>query len=173
MLREWLASAMIMAYAGAATAGADMALPHPRGGDGEACAAQASGPAMRIAVSGFKDNKGNVRVQLYSDKPEEYLAKGAKLRRIEMPAPADEEATAEICVAVPVAGEYAIIVMHDRDGDGKASPFSDGFAVPGVDKMKMRKPTYEEGRVVVGEEIVDIAVNLQYLTGNKRRRGAP
>ncbi|RME67792.1 MAG: DUF2141 domain-containing protein, partial [Alphaproteobacteria bacterium] len=132
----------------------------------------APGPAMRLSVAGFKDNQGILRVQLYSDKPEEYLEKGKKLKRIEVPVPDDATATAQVCMAVPAPGEYAIIVMHDRNGDGKASPFSDGFGLPGGEKMKLRKPKYEEGRVTVGKEVVDIAIDLQYLTGNNTPRRA-
>lgn len=167
-------AALLVLYPATLSAAANIAVP---GGDvaaneADACAPDALGPAMRLAVSGFRDNKGVVRVQLYADKPEEYLEKGKRLKRVEVPAPENENDVAEICMAIPAPGEYAIIVMHDRDGDGKASPFNDGFGLPGGEKMKLRKPKYEEGRVVVGEQVIDIPVKLQYLTGNNRPRGA-
>jgi len=169
--RQAMAALMGLMAAGHVWA-ADMAVPGHLGDDGPACAVAAPGPAMRLSVAGFKDNQGILRVQLYSDKPEEYLEKGKKLKRIEVPVPDDATATAQVCMAVPAPGEYAIIVMHDRNGDGKASPFSDGFGLPGGEKMKLRKPKYEEGRVTVGKEVVDIAIDLQYLTGNNTPRRA-
>lgn len=166
------AAALLAAWPAALWAASDIAVPGDAVSETEACAAGAAGPAMRLAVTGFKDNKGIVRVQLYPDTPEDYLEKGKRLKRIDVPAPDDENAAAEICMAVPAPGEYAIIVMHDRDGNGKASPFSDGFGLPGEQKMKLRKPKYEEGRVIVGQEVIDIPVKLQYLTGDNRPRGA-
>jgi uncharacterized protein (DUF2141 family) len=92
------------------------------GPDAAACRSTASGPAALVIVSGFKNRNGLVRVQLYGANPNDFLAKGKYLRRVELPISA---ASMQVCVALPGSGLYAIAVRHDADGDGK-SGWSDG-----------------------------------------------
>jgi uncharacterized protein (DUF2141 family) len=92
------------------------------GPDAAACRSNASGPAALVNVSGFKNRSGMVRVQLYGANPNDFLAKGKYLRRIELPVSAG---AMQVCVALPGNGVYAIAVRHDADGDGK-SGWSDG-----------------------------------------------
>src|SRR5437763_5542588 len=63
-------------------------------------------PAVLVSINGFKVRAGRLRVQLYGDNPDSFLAKGAKLRRIDVPV--TPSGPMNICVAVPRPGTYAI-----------------------------------------------------------------
>ena len=150
-----------------------LALPHEETIEGNVFAARCdvtgSLPAVRLKIHDLRDDKGSIRVQLYNDDPEAFLAKGTKLLRIEVPAPTDGE-NADICIPLETAGTYAIFVMHDRDGDGKADVFSEGFGISNNPKLKLRKPRHDEAAFNIGDEILDMDINMQYFGGNNRRR---
>src|SRR5687768_4619744 len=55
------------------------------GPDAASCREGASEPAVLVNVTGFKNRAGRVRVQLYGSNPSDFLAKGRKLRRIDLP----------------------------------------------------------------------------------------
>ena len=128
-------------------------------------------PSIHVHVEGFKDLKGNVRVQLYGEEPDQFLAKGAKLLRIEIPVP-DDGAPVDICVPLESKGVYALFIMHDRNKNGKANVFSDGFGISNNPKMKLRKPRHDEAAFEVGDEVLDMNIELQYFGGNKKKRRA-
>ena len=56
----------------------------PLGPDAAACAAGAGQPAVLVRVEGFKTRTGALRVQVYGSNPQDFLAKGRKLRRIDL-----------------------------------------------------------------------------------------
>ena len=121
------------------------------------------GPAILVSLSGLKNNVGKVRVQLYGGNPGDFLAKGKKLRRIEVSA---ASANRPICVAVPKSGRYAIAVRHDADGNGK-SGWSDGGGFsrnPKLSLMKL-KPSYEQVAITVGDGVTPINVVMNYRQG--------
>jgi uncharacterized protein (DUF2141 family) len=133
------------------------------GPDAAACNAGSKQPAVLVKVSGFKNRTGKVRIQLYGSNPSDFLAKGKKLRRIELPVTA---ATMPVCVAVPKAGSYAIAVRHDADGNGK-SGWNDGGGFsrnPSISFADL-KPKYNEVAIPVGPGVKPIDVVLNYRHG--------
>jgi uncharacterized protein (DUF2141 family) len=132
------------------------------GPDAPACRAGAEGPAALVRVTGFKDRGGNLRVQLYGNNPADFLEKGKKLKRIDLPV----EATGDmaICVALPRFGDFAIAVRHDRDGNGK-SGWNDGGGFSGNPKLSLAslKPSYENAVFVAkpGVQVVDVIMNYR------------
>src|SRR5215207_1980166 len=76
------------------------------GPDAAACSAGANRPAMLVSVNGFKNRAGNLRVQLYGGNPADFLERGKKIKRIDLPV--TRAGAMNVCVAVPRTGTYAI-----------------------------------------------------------------
>lgn|GEM_PF-1660503 len=151
----------------------ELQLPHPETIEGNVYAARCESgldrPAVKLRVQNFKDREGNIRVQLYNDKPDEFLEKGKKLLRIEFALP-DDDTPVDVCVPLEEAGTYALFLLHDRNGNGKANVFSEGFGISNNPKMKLRRPRHDEAAFEVGNEVLDMEIDLQYFGGDKRRR---
>src|SRR3954471_16012089 len=109
-------AALLLASGHAAPAAAAL------GSDAAACSE--GRPSVLVNITGFKVRAGRVRVQLYGNDPNSFLAKGAKLRRIDVPVTA--AGPMNVCVAVPRPGTYAIAVRHDVNGDNSRGDWSDG-----------------------------------------------
>src|SRR5947209_10439934 len=74
------------------------------GPDAPACGS--GRPALLVSVNGFKARTGSLRVQLYGDDPKTFLAKGGRLKRIDLPV--TPAGPMNVCVAVPRPGLYAV-----------------------------------------------------------------
>ena len=133
------------------------------GPDARGCDAS-SGSALLVNVRGFKEGQGVLRVQLYGADPADFLKKGRKLRRIEVPVRGT--GAIPVCVAVPQAGSYAIAVRHDIDGNGK-SGWTDGGGFSRNPKLSLLdlKPSYGKVAVPGGGGVRPIDVVLNYRHG--------
>jgi uncharacterized protein (DUF2141 family) len=138
-----------VAVAGVALAANPAAAQAALGPDAASCRAGSNQPAFLVNVTGFKNRTGRVRVQLYGDNPNDFLVKGKKLRRIDLPV--TPSGAMSVCVAVPRPGTYAIAVRHDADADGK-SGWSDGGGFSRNPKVSLfdLKPSLQEVAVPVG-----------------------
>lgn len=133
-----------------------------------------TGPSVLVRVSGFKDRTGQLRVELYPDNPEDFLSPGRALRaagkvfqRIDIPTP--QAGDGEVCIVVPAAGGYAAAILHDRNGDGKLNPFSDGYGFPNNPSLGYSKPDAKEAAFRVGEGRATVDVVLNYWSGLSAR----
>ncbi|BBE35840.1 hypothetical protein SmB9_34980 [Sphingosinicella microcystinivorans] len=133
------------------------------GPEASACAPGARGPAALVRVYGFKDRGGNLRVQLYSDNPDEFLEKGKKLKRIELPMTGSGDMN--VCMALPRHGEFSMAVLHDRDTNGKLSISKDGVGFSGNPKLGLSKPDYEDAMFVARDGVTVVDVILNYRQG--------
>lgn len=131
------------------------------GRDAAYCTAGASDSAVLVRVSGFKTRTGGLRVQLYGDNPEDFLAHGKKLRRVDLPVtPAGPMA---VCIKTPSDGEYAIAVRHDVDGNGK-SGWNDGggFSRNPHISLFSYKPKFDQVVFrVAGHTAIDVVLNYR------------
>jgi uncharacterized protein (DUF2141 family) len=152
--------ALAAGVAAAAPAGAQEIL----GPDAAACRAGTPGPAALVRVYGFKDRGGTLRVQLYGNNPDDFLAKGKKLKRIELPVTASGDMN--VCIDLPSYGEYAIAVRHDRDGNRK-SGWSDGGGFSGNPKISLTnlKPDYEDTSFTARQGVTVVDVVMNYRSG--------
>jgi uncharacterized protein (DUF2141 family) len=126
------------------------------------CAAGA-GPAVMVTVNGVKNSAGLVRVQAYRATPADWLQKGRWLSRIEAPAKAG---TMTFCVPVPSAGDYAIAVRHDVNGNGDTDIMTDGGAMsnnPSINILNLGKPSVSRTTFAVGKGVKAIRVQMRYL----------
>jgi uncharacterized protein (DUF2141 family) len=152
--------ALVAATAAAAPAKAQEIL----GPDAAACRAGTPGPAALVRVYGFKSRSGTLRVQLYGNNPDDFLAKGKKLKRIDLPV--SPSGDMNVCVDLPSYGEYAIAVRHDRDGNRK-SGWSDGGGFSGNPKISLTslKPDFEEASFAARQGVTVVDVVMNYRSG--------
>jgi len=130
----------------------------------DAAACRAGRPSILVNITGFKNRVGKVRVQLYGSNPSDFLAKGKKLRRIDLPV--DRSGPMQVCVAVPKPGTYAIAVRHDADGNGK-SGWNDGGGFsrnPDISLTNLR-PKHSQVAINVGNGVRTIDVVMNYRRG--------
>lgn len=134
------------------------------GPDAASCREGAHEPAVLVDVRGFKNRSGRVRVQLYGSNPADFLEKGKKLRRIDLPV--TSSGPMRVCVSVPRPGNYAIAVRHDADGNGK-SGWNDGGGFSRNPKVSLTnlKPRYEQVKIAVDNGVRPIEVVLNYRQG--------
>ena len=133
------------------------------GPDAASCRSGASNPAILVNVSGFKNRVGRVRVQLYGGNPGDFLAKGKKLRRIDIPV--TSSGTMPVCIAVPRAGNYAVAVRHDANNN-RNSDWNDGGGFSRNPKISMlSKPKHSSVVIPVGNGVKPIDVVLNYRRG--------
>lgn len=126
------------------------------------CAEDASGTSVLVRIEDFKDTEGNVRAQIYSGNPEEFLEKGKKLVRVDVPTTGDGQ---EVCVPLPAPGTYALVIMHDRNANGKADFFSEGFGFSNNPKLSLGPPDAEEVMFEAKPGTTRMTVNLSYIFG--------
>lgn len=133
------------------------------GPDAAACAPGASGSAVLVRVDGFKNRAGKLRVQLYGSNPADFLAKGKKVKRIQMPV--TRAGAMAVCVAVPQPGNYAIAVRHDTGGNGSDWNDGGGFSRNPSLSLISLKPRFESVVIPVGPGVRTISVVLNYRQG--------
>lgn len=131
------------------------------GADAAVCAG--GGPAALVRVHGFKDRAGNLRVQLYTDREADFLEKGRKLRRVELPVTAAEPM--HVCVALPSPGRYTLAVLHDRDANGKLSLSSDGVGFSNNPRLGLGKPDVTRVTFAATAGVTRLSVILNYRQG--------
>jgi uncharacterized protein (DUF2141 family) len=133
------------------------------GPDAAACEAGGSS-AVLVRVDGFKQRTGKVRVQIYGSNPDHFLAKGKWVKRIDLPV--TQGGRMDVCVALPAAGNYAVAVRHDVDGNGK-SGWNDGGGFSRNPSLSLTslKPKYSEVFIPVAAAPRTIDVTLNYRRG--------
>ena len=145
-----------------------------RGRAGASCRSPEPGPAFRLTVSGLKDREGKLLLELYPANDKDFLAADKKLiaagkpfLRVDRAIPA--EGNPVICIRAPEPGRYALVVLHDRDGNGKFSYLRDGVAFPGNPSLVRSKPKAAAASLVAQDGVVTDDVTLQYLRGLRFR----
>jgi hypothetical protein len=142
-----------------------------RGRQDADCRPQEPGPALQVTVFGLKDRSGVLRIELYPANDDDFLAPdkdliaaGKVFKRVLLPVPAHGDPV--LCIRAPQAGAYAVAILHDRDGNYKFSPFSDGVSAPGnIPHIGMRRPRAAYATVRIGPGVTIMRAVMQYLRG--------
>lgn len=124
---------------------------------------RAGTPSIRVNVSGVREARGAVRVQLYRGIESEWLQRGKWLYRIEAPARAG---AMSFCLPVPEAGSYAVAVRHDINGNGSTDITTDGGAMsnnPSINIFNLGRPSVSRTRFSVGGDMVTLNLNMRYM----------
>ncbi len=155
-----LAGGAALALAATAQAGAAQAALGPYA---SACRAGSDDAALLVTVYGFKERRGNVRVQLYPA-DSSFLEKGKWLRRVDLPV--TRSGPMRVCIPAPAPGRYAVAVRHDLDGNGK-SGWSDGGGFSRNPRISLTNLRPSPGAVAlnVGKGVENINVVLNYRFG--------
>ncbi|MFZ5610085.1 MAG: DUF2141 domain-containing protein [Pseudomonadota bacterium] len=125
---------------------------------------QGSAVNALVTVTGFKDRKGILRVELYSDKAEEFIAR--HLARIDIPTPMG---AARICMPLPGPGRYAMVVLHDRNQNGRLNVFSDGYGFSHNPRLGYGKPSIEKVLFEAPPGATAMTIILNYFHGGAAR----
>ena len=138
------------------------------GGDAAACAGGA--PSIQAHISGLKDRKGDLKLELYPANEGDFLkddrdliAAGKTFRRIKVPTPAS--GAVSLCIRVPHPGRYALLFTHDRDGKNKFNFWTDGAGFPSNVKLGRQRPKLKEAVIDVGNGVAVTNIRAQYLRG--------
>lgn len=159
MLKLTAKVAGLVAVALAAAPGAAQAALGP---DAATCRS-GNRPAILVNVNGFKARSGNLRVNVYGSDPAKFLERGQYVRQINLPV--TRAGAMPICVAVPRAGQYAVAVRHDIDGDGNDWGDGGGFSRNPRLSLTNLRPRYQNVAFNVGAGVQSINVVLNYRFG--------
>lgn len=168
-MSKFLAGAALGLVFSLALAGAPAAA---QAGDAAACRSGGgpTGSAILVNVNGFRERRGNLRVNVYGSDPSRFLARGRYIRQVNVPATGS--GPVRVCVAVPGPGRYAVAVRHDHDGDGNDWQDGGGFSRnPRVTLLNLR-PSYENVAFNVGRGVASVNVTLLYRYGLSIRPAA-
>lgn len=138
------------------------------------CRANEPGPAFLVTVAGLRDRTGRLKLEVYPATDDDFLADdnvlvaaGKTFRRVEVPVPASDPA--ELCVRVPRAGRYAIVVLHDRNSNRRFNWRADGIGFAGNPRLGLSQPDVAEASAVAGPGRTRITVVMNYLRGLRMR----
>lgn len=159
---------LLYAYLGAMMMLAPAMPAHAAIGSDAAACDSGEGPAILADISGLKDRKGRVKLELYPATEEDFLkddrdliAQGKFFRRVWADMPAS--GPVEICIKVPHPGRYAMFFTHDRDGKNKFNFWVDGGGLPTNQRIGMSRPKLASAVIEAGSGITVAHIRAQYL----------
>ncbi|MEO6154061.1 MAG: DUF2141 domain-containing protein [Croceibacterium sp.] len=154
--------------------GAVAGSPRELGKKDGACRPGETGPALLVTARGLKDHTGNLKLEIYPPTDPDFLSDDATLvnagktfRRVEVPVPAGSEP--ELCIRVPAAGTYALMLLHDRNKDHKFHWTGDGIGFGSNPTLGFGQPKAAVSRVTAGPGLTRVSVTLTYLRGLRMR----
>jgi uncharacterized protein (DUF2141 family) len=138
------------------------------------CRANEPGPALIVNVAGLRDRTGQLKLEVYPATDEDFLADdnvliaaGKTFRRVEVAVPAS--GAAELCVRVPGAGRYAVVVLHDRNSNRRFNWRTDGIGFAGNPRLGMSQPDVKQASAAAGPGRTSITIVMNYLRGLRMR----
>lgn len=134
------------------------------------CRADERGPSFLVDVTGLKDRRGRLKLEVYPANNADFLkddniliSAGKTFRRVEQAIPAS--GPVQLCVRVPAAGRYALSLLHDRDSNRKFDWRGDGIGFAGNPELGWSKPSAASASAVAGEGPTRITITLNYWRG--------
>jgi len=134
------------------------------------CRSPENGPSFLVSVVGLKDRRGLLKLEVYPDNDDDFLADDNKLiaagkvfRRVEEPVP--QSGPVSLCIRVPGPGRYAVSLLHDRDGNRKFGLSSDGIGFAGNPRLGWSKPRADAASADAGSGPTPITIVMNYRHG--------
>lgn len=134
------------------------------------CRPNEPGPALLVNVTGLRDRQGRIKLEVYPSNDQDFLADdnvlinaGKTFRRVDLPLPA--QGPVRLCVRIPGPGAYSLLVLHDRDGNHRFGLGGDGIGFGGNPRLRYKRPSAAETRIVAGPRITAIDVAIHYRRG--------
>ena len=138
------------------------------------CRANEPGPAFIVTVVGLRDRTGQLKLEVYPATDEDFLADdnvlisaGKTFRRVVVPVPSS--GPTELCVRVPRAGRYGVVVLHDRNGDRRFNWRVDGIGFAGNPRLGVSQPDVAEASAAASSGRTGITIVMNYLRGLRMR----
>lgn len=130
---------------------------------GPACAAPAGHTVIAVTVKNVRSNKGEVAITVYPGDSKLFLAPHAKLTRVRLPA----APVVHACMDVPKAGDYAVAVYHDENGDHHFNRTlvglpAEGYGFSNDAPAVAGLPTYNASKFMVREGINPLTITMRY-----------
>ncbi len=123
-----------------------------------------------VTVHGIMSDEGLIRAQIYSDTPDEFLRKGKKIVRTEIPSRINK---AILCVPLPGPGQYSLVVMHDRKANGRADFYTDGFGFSNNPRLALSAPDHADTLFTANYGGKTLDVFLRYMLFGRLSSGDP
>ena len=125
--------------------------------------AKGGSPAVLVRVVGLKNGSGKVRVQAYGPGAAKYLKKGEWAGRVDVPL--SGRRNLDVCLPLPVAGQYSIAVRHDANAN-KKSDWNDGAGFSRNPKLSvLGRPSFAQTAVAVSRGPAKVRVVINYRNG--------
>ncbi|GAB4473987.1 MAG: DUF2141 domain-containing protein [Erythrobacter tepidarius] len=126
--------------------------------------APGKGPAVRLEISGIRSSSGNLFVRTYRARESDWLKSRRYLHRIDT---TPRKGAMTVCVPLPAAGDYAIVVQHDANGNREKDFSSDGAGMSNNPEIKTflgipRAPGLDKARFSAGPGVTRIAIQVKY-----------
>jgi len=126
--------------------------------------APGKGPAVRVDISGLRSASGNLFVRTYRARESDWLKSKRYLHRIDT---TPRKGAMSVCVPLPSAGDYAIVVQHDANGNREKDFSEDGAGMSNNPEVKTflgipRPPALSQTRFRAGEGVSRIAIQVKY-----------
>ena len=132
---------------------------------GDQTCARGGSPAVLVHVAGLKSGAGKVRVQAYGPGSSNYLKKGEWAGRVDVPL--GGKRSVDVCLPLPAAGSYSIVVRHDANAN-KKSDWNDGAGFSRNPKLSLLgRPSFGQTAVQVARGPAKIRVTINYRQGMK------
>lgn len=146
-----LACAAILPWAGPAAAD-------------DACAGKPGPVKLNVAVTGLRNDKGEVAVTVYPDIPSRFLAPKGKLLRVRTPTKLPVTHT---CFWLPAPAAYAVAIYHDANSDHDFNRNvigmpTEGYGFSNDAPARMGLPSFESVRFKTHAGDNDIRIRMRY-----------
>lgn len=127
------------------------------------CTVAAGQTALAITVKGVRSSKGEVAITIYPGDSKLFLAPHAKLSRVRMAA----APVVHACMDVPHAGDYAIAIYHDENGDHKFNRTliglpAEGYGFSNDAPAVAGLPTYSAAKFTAHEGVTPLTITMRY-----------
>ncbi|MGD1880648.1 MAG: DUF2141 domain-containing protein [Kiloniellaceae bacterium] len=124
--------------------------------------------AIQVTVEKVRSSKGLITAVLYSDNPDTFLKRGARLDRIRVDA---QEGETQLCLHAPTAaGRYTVALYHDENGnkefdrDFLGIP-TEGYGFSQNPGFRFGKPDQDETLFTIDGALTTLKISILYLQG--------
>lgn len=126
--------------------------------------ASGQGPAVRVRISGLKSSSGNLFVRTYKASSRDWLKSKRYLTRLDV---APRAGSMTVCVPLPSAGQYAIAVQHDVNGNRSTDFSTDGAGMsnnPDIGSFLgiPRPPSVGKAAFSAGTGVTSLSIRVRY-----------
>ena len=134
------------------------------------CRANEPGPAILVTVSGLRDRRGELKLEVYPANEHDFLADdnvlimaGKTFRRVYRTIPAADPV--QMCIRVPGPGAYSLSLLHDRNSDHHFNWNVDGIGFSNNPRLGLSAPKAAATSMIAGSGITETRIVMTYRRG--------